>query len=144
MAPLGADVPQGTAPHRAAAHGGLEGGHAAGLGAQNAFTAPGWSWGDRASPTQAKAAVATTRADLVSATTASNVTVDVGASVTGMVDVAYDHDWYKLTLVAGRSYDMALRGRDSGGGTLADPYLALRSSTGALIKSDNDTGAGYD
>lgn len=63
-------------------------------------------------------------------------------SFTGSVPLAATlsagHDWYALSLVAGTSYEFALKGSTSGGGTLADPALALCYSTGALLEtSDN-------
>ena len=52
-------------------------------------------------------------------------TVAVGSSVTGTIDEDYDVDWFKVSLEANKAYRFKLRGADSGGGTLADPYLRL-------------------
>ncbi|MCX7170390.1 MAG: DUF4214 domain-containing protein [Proteobacteria bacterium] len=48
------------------------------------------------------------------------------------------HDWYAVSLVAGTSYEFALNGSTSGGGTLADPALALCYSTGALLETNDN------
>lgn len=48
------------------------------------------------------------------------------------------HDWYAVSLVTGTTYEFALKGSTSGGGTLADPVLALCYSNGAMLEtSDN-------
>ena len=50
-------------------------------------------------------------------------TVEVGGSVTGEIDVAHDADWFRVELKAGTTYRIRMRGAESDGGTLADPYL---------------------
>ena len=50
---------------------------------------------------------------------------------------AGDTDWFKITLVAGKTYQF-----DALGGTLADTYLRLRDSAGTSITFDDDGGAG--
>ena len=48
------------------------------------------------------------------------------------------HDWYSVSLVGGSSYEFAVKGSTSGGGTLPDPGLTLCYSTGVMLeKSDN-------
>ena len=54
-------------------------------------------------------------------------TVPVGGSVTGEIDVAHDADWFRVELEEGKTYRISLRGAESNGGTLADPYLRLIS-----------------
>ena len=56
-------------------------------------------------------------------------TVAVGGSVTGNLEVDNDVDWFKVRLEEGKSYRVSMRGAESGGGTLADPFLAI--GTGA-------------
>ena len=53
-------------------------------------------------------------------------TVEVGGSVTGEIDVAHDADWFRVELQAGTTYRFRLRGAESNGGTLADPYLRVK------------------
>ena len=52
-------------------------------------------------------------------------TVAVGSSVTGNLEVDNDVDWFKVRLEEGKSYRIRMRGAESGGGTLADPFLAI-------------------
>ena len=49
-------------------------------------------------------------------------TVAVGGSVTGNLEVDNDVDWFKVRLEEGKSYRVRMRGAESGGGTLADPF----------------------
>ncbi|NRP56742.1 MULTISPECIES: S8 family serine peptidase [unclassified Marinobacterium] len=50
-----------------------------------------------------------------------------------------DHDWFKIWLDKGLTYDFNL---DSN--TLADPQLSLRSATGRLLVQDDNSGTGSD
>ena len=52
-------------------------------------------------------------------------TVAVGGSVTGNLEVDNDVDWFKVRLEEGKSYRVSMSGAESGGGTLADPFLAI-------------------
>ena len=52
-------------------------------------------------------------------------TVAVGGSVTGNLEVDNDVDWFRVRLEEGKSYWVRMRGAESGGGTLADPFLAI-------------------
>ena len=52
-------------------------------------------------------------------------TVAVGGSVTGNLEVDNDVDWFKVRLEEGKSYRIRMRGAESGGGTLADPFLVV-------------------
>ena len=57
--------------------------------------------------------------------------VAVGGSATGTIETAYDHDWFAVELVAGRTYQFDLQGSPGGGGTLPDTYFrAIRNSEG--------------
>ena len=58
-------------------------------------------------------------------------TVAVGGSATGTIETAYDHDWFAVELVAGRTYQFDLQGSPGGGGTLPDTYFrAIYDSEG--------------
>jgi hypothetical protein len=48
------------------------------------------------------------------------------------------HDWYSVSLVAGKSYEFSVKGTTSSGGTLADPALTLCYSTGAVLETSDD------
>ena len=52
-------------------------------------------------------------------------TVAVGGSVTGNLEVDNDVDWFKVRLEEGKSYRIRMRGSESGGGTLADPFVSI-------------------
>ena len=67
--------------------------------------------------------------------------VNVDRSATGNIERGGDHDWFKIQLTAG-TYQFDLKGEDSNSGTLSDPYLNLRDSSGQIIRSDDD-GAGH-
>ena len=53
-------------------------------------------------------------------------TVAVGGSVTGNLEVDNDVDSFRVRLEADKSYRIRMRGSESGGGTLADPFVSIR------------------
>lgn len=61
-----------------------------------------------------------------------------GDSFIGSLSSLGDRDWVAVTLTAGQTYTIDLSGQNGGGGTLADPYLRLYDSTGALIGVNDD------
>ena len=61
-------------------------------------------------------------------------TVAVGGSVTGNLEVDNDVDWFKVRLEEGKSYRVSMRGAESGGGTLADPFVSI-GTVHAIIDS---------
>lgn len=64
--------------------------------------------------------------------------VAVGSTVSGSIGNLGDYDLYEVTLVAGRSYQIDLRGRSSLAGTLIDPLLALRDQGRVLLKANDN------
>lgn len=70
--------------------------------------------------------------------------VTVGGGVTGTIETSGDRDWFRVDLVAGRTYRISLSGRDTNSGTLRDPYLAIYSPSGQLLAGDDDSGPGWD
>lgn len=62
-------------------------------------------------------------------------------TVTGLLEVAGDWDWYALELVEGEVIDVGLFGAGANFGTLADPYLRVYDDEGTLLLEDDD-GAG--
>ena len=66
--------------------------------------------------------------------------VDVGGSVTGIVDGVNDEDWFKVVLEVGKTYQIDLKGGGGGGSPLGDPYLHnIRDSAGnAILDTGND------
>jgi hypothetical protein len=58
----------------------------------------------------------------------------IGVVKSGVLEVSRDHDWFSIVLTAGKTYQFSLTGY-----TLADPFLALRNSSGALLVENDDT-----
>ena len=62
--------------------------------------------------------------------------VAVGSPATGNIGPGDDRDWFKVELVAGKTYRFDLEGLPTGKGTLADPYLnGIYDSNGGFIGS---------
>ena len=83
--------------------------------------------------------------DDFAADTGTGGAVEVDGSVRGEIDYLDDSDWFRVTLVAGRSYQIDMKDRDTGHGTLGDPYLrGIHDLNGDLIAdtSDDDGGEG--
>ena len=85
--------------------------------------------------------------DDFSATTATTGTVAVGGTATGEITVLAgprDHDWFAVSLEAGKTYRVDVRGSETGDGTLADPILVgLYDAAGTFVGGgDDDGGAG--
>lgn len=76
----------------------------------------------------------------IAGSAATTTSVAIGGSVRSTIDTAGDHDWIRVELVAGQSYEFALNGINAG--ALSDPLLELRNSSGTLIASDDDGGPG--
>ncbi len=71
--------------------------------------------------------------------------ISVGQSVMGEIETTGDSDWFRIALTAGHTYRFNLQGRDSGQGTLRDPYLELYDSDGDWITyNDDGVGTGLD
>lgn len=69
--------------------------------------------------------------------TATTGAIAVGGTVTGNIEIGDDRDWFRVTLTAGVTYRIDLTG-----GTLADPLLYVRNSSGTALVSDDDSGPG--
>jgi len=72
--------------------------------------------------------------------TSTTASVAVGGSAPGVLETLGDHDWYRIQLVAGQAVTISLDG--SGTSPVADPFLSLMNSSGNLIRSNDDGGAG--
>jgi lysophospholipase L1-like esterase len=62
----------------------------------------------------------------------------------GAVETAGGLDDYRVSLLAGQTYTLELRGVSSGSGSLADPRLQVVGPTGAGLAIDDDGGLGLD
>jgi serralysin len=79
--------------------------------------------------------------DTVLGNTGTTTVLTLGAPIAGTIDTLGDHDWYRVSLVAGQTYSFAI---DAGGTAtdITDSFLNLRDGTGAVIASDDDGGQG--
>jgi serralysin len=75
--------------------------------------------------------------DVVPGDTSSNVTVSVGGHVVGAIDAAGDHDWYKVTLVAGKTYTFSTLFSQG----IFDTVLVLRDASGNQLADNDDANA---
>lgn len=74
------------------------------------------------------------------ASTATPYTIAPGDSFSGQLNG--DSDWVRVCLQAGKTYSIALSG--AGSLPISDPFLTLRSGSGAVLATDDDSGPGYD
>jgi subtilisin family serine protease len=75
--------------------------------------------------------------DFAANTTSQGLVSPGGSSSSGRLETAGDHDWFQVSVQAGRSYEFRLTGV-----SLTDPVLRLRDGTGAEIAVDNNSGGG--
>ncbi|WP_212699612.1 M10 family metallopeptidase [Thalassovita aquimarina] len=75
---------------------------------------------------------------------ATGYSLETGDRFNGTIGFSDDRDWVAVTLEAGVTYEVSLRGEASGVGTLADPYLRLYDASGALKGENDDGGTGLD
>ena len=68
-----------------------------------------------------------------------------GDPATANIAADFDIDWFKVPLVAGRSYRIEVKGNEASdyGGTLDDPYVILRGSTGVSLDSQSEEIASF-
>ncbi|MYG26021.1 MAG: hypothetical protein F4213_08350 [Boseongicola sp. SB0677_bin_26] len=72
-------------------------------------------------------------------------TVAIGGAATGEIERAYDCDWFAVTLEAGKTYRIDLKGKDTGDGTLPNPHLdGIHDAEGNRVYAswDDDGGEG--
>ena len=77
-----------------------------------------------------------------SANTSTAGRIAVGGSATGTIDHATDRDWFAVSLEAGKTYQIDLKGSNTGDGTLFDPHLrGIYNADGNRIRgTKNDNG----
>jgi len=78
-------------------------------------------------------------ADTIPGGISSSAVISEGGHVEVDIETLGDHDWYRVTLTAGQTYTIHT---SSISGQNTDAFINLRSSTGALILSDDDSGDG--
>jgi hypothetical protein len=69
----------------------------------------------------------------------TTATIGVGGTVSNSLEVAGDHDWFKISLTAGQSVSVSLDGI-----TLEDSYLRIYDSAGNLLYENDDISSGVD
>jgi serralysin len=84
-------------------------------------------------------AIGPASADTIPGGTSSSSTISVGNSVIVDIETIGDRDWYRLLLTADRTYTIHSSNIH---GSNTDAFLNLRSSTGTVIQSDDDSGDG--
>ena len=78
-----------------------------------------------------------------SANTSTDGRVAVGGSATGEIEDANDRDWFAVTLEAGKTYRIDLKGLPTGDGTLLNPYLrGVHDAAGNLLAGTTDDNSG--
>jgi serralysin len=69
-------------------------------------------------------------------------TIAVGDTFSGAISTSAERDWVAITLTAGQTYDIDVRGSGSGVGTLTDTIMAIYDDAGVYLDGNDDGGAG--
>ncbi len=72
------------------------------------------------------------------ANTGTTYTIGVGQTLRGTLNANGDHDWYRVNLVAGQTYTIAMVG--TGANNVINPFLSLYGPDGATLMASNDDG----
>ena len=77
--------------------------------------------------------------------TSTTGSLTVGGVATGKIEYRGDNDWFAVTLEAGQTYRIDLKGSQTGAGTLYDPYLrGVHDAEGNLLDgTTNDNGGNF-
>ena len=78
--------------------------------------------------------------DTIAGNASTTASVAIGGSTTSRLDDFGDHDWFRVSLTAGETYQFNLDGYPIS--TLGDPTLALRAADGTLLAYNDDAGGG--
>ncbi|MFL6753495.1 MAG: M10 family metallopeptidase C-terminal domain-containing protein, partial [Sphingomicrobium sp.] len=73
----------------------------------------------------------------IPASTATTRTIGVGGTTADSLELAGDHDWFRIQLTAGQAVSVALNGV-----SLGDPLLTIRNSAGVVLFTNDDGGPG--
>lgn len=69
----------------------------------------------------------------------TTVSLSAGGRVNGVIEVRNDHDWYRVTLEAGKTYTFSTAAATTGGAS-ADTTLTLRNASGGQLATNDDFG----
>jgi hypothetical protein len=70
-------------------------------------------------------------------------TVAVGGQRTGNIETNGDTDWFRVNLVAGRTYILRVDGADGNAGTISDPFMTLYNGSSVFLTENDDGGQGF-
>ena len=87
---------------------------------------------------QVKVAASNLPADDVGNGTSTARLLDLGENFIGNLLTRGDADWFAIDLQQGETYSAIVSGASTGGGTLPDPYLEVRNSSGAVAAYNDD------
>lgn len=59
-------------------------------------------------------------------------------SALGQIETVFDHDWFKVDMIAFHAYGVGVSGQSTGGGTLSDPVLTVRGPNGEFVGTTDD------
>jgi VCBS repeat-containing protein len=80
--------------------------------------------------------------------TAATTVLNVNNAINASIELQGDHDWFKVVLDPTKHYAVSVEGSATGGGTLADPFVALYGGanpsrdTTTPVKTADDGGVG--
>ena len=72
------------------------------------------------------------------ASTSTAYTLGLGQTARGTLATGADHDWYRVSLVAGQTYTFAMTG--TGTNNVVNPFLRLYASDGSTVLASTDDG----
>jgi len=90
--------------------------------------------------TEAPAPLTPATDDYASSTSTTGI-LTAGTASSGTLETVTDNDWFRISVSTG-SYRFEARGADSSDGTLSDPVITLYGTTGNVLRTDDDSGAG--
>jgi serralysin len=78
--------------------------------------------------------------DLVPDGITSTTGLPLGAPIVVSIDTLGDHDWFRVTLIAGQTYVFETEDTYAATGVLQDSIITLRNSTGGMVVTNDDKG----
>lgn len=76
----------------------------------------------------------------VSSDTSTSAALEINTTGTAQLNSSGDRDWISVNLLAGTEYTFEVKGSATDDGTLTDPFLVLRNSSGEFVAQDDDGG----
>jgi len=85
-----------------------------------------------------------TGGDVADTPSSSLIAISAGTPIAGDLEIGGDKDVYSLSVTAGGTYQIDLRGSASGLGTLADPLLRVLDADSRVLAQNDDGGNGLE